>query len=354
MKTNDLIDAIGAVDDKEIAAARTGGVRRRFAPARIALVAAVIAALLLGCLPAMSAADLGPAYDLMYRMNPALAQQLRPVRRSCESAGIRMEVVAADVRGETAEVLISVKDLAGDRIDETADLFDSWSVRSAHDLSGGCVLTSFDKETRTAIFTLEMKTTDGAPIAKDKLTFSLGKLLVNRRKSDRTAIALEPSSLPENVPLTGNVDFRGGSVKDDPHAPERATAEDLRQMGLVMTPAADAERQILEGVSLTAAGYTDGYLRVRLLYRDILRTDNHGFLWLENENGERLEPLFSEVFWADGHRGDGTGCNDSYEEYVFRADASELRNCRLYGDFVTCEELIEGNWRVTFPLTAEK
>ena len=61
-----------------------------------------------------------------------------------------MEVIAANIEGADAIILISLQDIMGDRLDETTDLFDSYSIHTPYAQSGGCSLVDYDDETKTA------------------------------------------------------------------------------------------------------------------------------------------------------------------------------------------------------------
>lgn len=74
--------------------------------------------------PALAAADYEPAYNLLYKVSPTIAQKLKPVRMSCEDNGIKFEVISAYVEGSEAKIFISAQDIDGDKIDETTDLFE--------------------------------------------------------------------------------------------------------------------------------------------------------------------------------------------------------------------------------------
>ena len=67
-------------------------------------------------IPVLAAADVDLAYDILYAVSPQTAQGLKPVRMACEDNGIRMEVIAADFRDNKAQILISMQDLAGDKL----------------------------------------------------------------------------------------------------------------------------------------------------------------------------------------------------------------------------------------------
>ena len=76
-------------------------------------------------------------YELMYLVSPSVAQHFMPVQKSCESNGIEMEVVSAYIKDNTAQVYITLKDLEGNRVDETTDLNDSYNINRAFDCTIG-------------------------------------------------------------------------------------------------------------------------------------------------------------------------------------------------------------------------
>ena len=48
-------------------------------------------------------------------------------------------------------------------------------------------------------------------------------------------------------------------------------------------------------------------------------------------------------FWDDKKVG-------SYEEIIYDISPEDIENYTAYGSFVTCKNLTEGYWQVTFPL----
>ena len=119
----------------------------RAARAQSRAAAALAAAVLCLSLAAPALANADPAYELLYRLSPAAAQLLRPVRKADEDNGIRLEVVSARVEGDTAEIYVTLRDLTGDRVDDTTDLFDSYSIHRPFDSSAACRSAGFDAET---------------------------------------------------------------------------------------------------------------------------------------------------------------------------------------------------------------
>ena len=323
MRSEPLLDAIGDIRADYILEAKRP-VRRR--PVLRALIAAALAAACLsGLVCAMTAADVGPAYELLYHIAPAAAQRLKPVHKSAEDQGIRVEVVSADVAGGRAEAYIAVTDLTGDRVDETLDLFDSYNIRTPRDSTGHCEFVSFDPETKTATFLVTVQNMDGSPFRGGRMTFSVRQFL-SKKETWEGAI---PVTADDDAPTVsaGQVEVRGGSGDG--------------QTAVFLAPG-DSQFAPAEGVAVTAVGEVDGQLHVQVYYRDIGRTDNHGWVWLLPESGPRIMPLGSEAFWDEAHTG-------SYEDYVFDASVS-LDGAALYGEITTCRTLIEGDWEITFPL----
>lgn len=106
------------------------------------------------------------------------------------------------------------------------------------------------------------------------------------------------------------------------------------------------EAIVLEkGAALTGYGIVDNKLHVQVRYTDILKTDNHGNIYLKNKDGEIIHCQYSASFWDDNEA-------DSYEEYVFDIPVDDLNNYEIWGEFWTCSAgSIKGSWQVTFPLT---
>lgn len=55
--------------------------------------------------------------------------------------------------------------------------FDSYSICTPYDQSGGCSLVSYDAGTNTATFMLTIEQTDHILLPGDKITFSVNQLL---------------------------------------------------------------------------------------------------------------------------------------------------------------------------------
>ena len=138
MRKKDISDAIGNINDRYIEEAadfqrkkkRTG--KSSILQKSVAAAASFILVFILS-VSTLVAADFSPAYEFLYTLSPSAAQKLKPVSMISEDNGIKIEVISAYVESGEAKILISVQDLEEDRIDETTDLFDSFSINTSFD-----------------------------------------------------------------------------------------------------------------------------------------------------------------------------------------------------------------------------
>lgn len=335
MKIEDLYNGISGIRPDYLEEADSYKMRKTIRWKKWVAAAACICVCCGSAVPVL-AANNRIAYELLYTISPLIAQKLKPVNISCEDNGIKMEVIAANVEDNKADILMSVQDVEGGRLDETTDLFDSYSIHTPYDQSGGCFLVEYDEEAATAIFKLEIEQMNQALIPGDKITFSVGEILYGKRHSISELKEIDLKNLPIINDYKDNPDIRGGSIID-PDSP------DLEVMRL-MEPNEEAAIVLEEGVTLTGYGILDNSLHVQVRYSDILETDNHGWIYLKNKNGEIDYGQNNVAFWADNE-------TDSYEEYVFNIPVDDLNSYEIWGEFWTCNGgSIKGDWQVTFPL----
>ncbi len=342
MKGKDLIEGMYFIDEKFVQEAEmeTAGhdakKKGKVFPLHKRWIAAVAAATICAALSVPVLAATVPAvYQMLYNVSPAAAQFFRPVQMSCEDNGIRMGVIAAYIHQDTAEIYISIQDLEGDRFDETIDLFDSYTINTPFDATGTCELVNYAPETKTALFLITIKNWNGQRIEGRKITFSVERFLGHKHKSEHTMTDIDLSKAKMDA-QTQLVDLRGMSGE---------LQSFNNQNGAVVLDENNIDLSPVDGVSIHSIGYIRETLRVQVYYEDILKTDNHGFISLKNkETGELLECNGSVSFFDEN----GSG---SYEEYIFDNVPFEmLPHYALYGEFVTSESALEGNWTVTFPM----
>lgn len=330
MKRETISKALNDIDSRYVEeATQPMAARRRVPLKRIAALAAALLLMLSCSVSALAAADVEPAYELLYAVSPALAQTLKPVRMATEDNGIRMEVVSARVEGNTALVYLSLQDLTGSRIDATTDLFDSLLIRRTFDSSNTIQLDHYDEETGTVYYLYQMTQLNGRDIRGKKVTVSLSRFLSRKQNYQGKIPGLDLTTASADAKTQTVSDLRGRSGGS-------TETEVLLLPWLNISPAS--------GASVTAIGFVEGRLHVQLYYEDIARTDNHGLVWLQDDSGHIIQCESSVSFWDEAQRG-------SYEEYIFPvSSAEELTGYDLWGDLILCETLCEGDWQVTFPL----
>lgn len=332
-ESNELLDKLERIDPAYIEAADTAPNKRKRVWAKWGTAVACLCLICGLAIPAMAA--FSPSfYELLYAVTPATAQFFKPVQRSCEDNGIRMEVTAAYIHENTAEIYLSMQDLTGTNFDETVDLFDSYRLHTPFDCTGHCKLANYDPDTHTATFLVTLEQWDRQSIEGEKLTFSVQKLLSGKKSwegiLDGVALNDHLTSAVQTVQprgLSGNLFGSDGG--------KEVTV--LKPAGEIAAP--------VDGVALTGIGYADGRLHVQVYYADILKTDNHGSISLvDRETGEQIDCDGSAAFFDSKRAG-------SYEDYIFTGiEADALGTYVLYGTFVTSAGPVEGNWSVTFPL----
>lgn len=296
-----------------------------------AVAAAAAVCCILVAVPALTAA-VEPVYELMYGISPSVAQFFKPVKRSDTDNGIRLEVVSAHIHGDTAEIYITLKDLSGERIDGTTDLYDSYTIRRAFDSSAYCRRLWYDSETRAVGFLITITTADGSDITDNKVTFTVDTLLSHKSEHKQMEIAIDLSEI-KAAERTQSVHVTGGGGQE--YNPNSFAA---------LVPIAPAALPV-EGVELTGITFSEGRLHIQTRVTDKLERDNHGYLYLISADGTRIDFDASYHFALES-----TGTRVDYIEYVFAVSQEELAEYRLFGDFWITDMVTHGSWSVTFSI----
>ena len=246
-----------------------------------------------------------------------------------------MEVLSAAVYENEAAIYVSLQDLTDqNRIDETTDLFDSYHINRAFDSSASCNRVSFDEETGIATFLINISQWNDQEIGGDKITFYFTEFLSNKSKFEGELTELDLNSVAEANETQKPESFRGGGGKEFDYE----SRFDLKYLvpvdGGVLSP--------VDGVTVTNMGFVDGKLHIQLYFENILSYDNHGYIHLYDEDGNKAE-CYHFSFWDDKKVG-------SYEEIIYDISPEDIGNYTAFGYFVTCKNLTEGYWQVTFPL----
>ena len=297
---------------------------------RWAIAFAAFAGCFLIATPAL-AANVPEAYYLLYLVSPSTAQFFHPVKMSVVDQGIEVGVESAYIHGSTAEAMITVRDLEGDRLDDSLDLYDSYDIRIGFDCTGHCEQIGYDPATKTATFLITISSMDEKNIIQgNKLTFSLSTLLTGKKKNIDVAIPMDWNAIPKTV--------------------ETESAEPYE--GNVMIPG-ESQRKIEEGFYFSGVGYVEGKLHIQLYTQGRSQYDDHAFLYMQDAAGKRIN---GTMLYRGGYQTGDTASEwrADYIDYAFDVPQNELDQWSLYGDFYHATNRIDGNWSITFPLKQEQ
>jgi hypothetical protein len=288
-------------------------------------------------IPAL-AANVPAIYNLMYTASPATAQFFMPVQKSCEDNGIRMEVVSTYIHDDTAEIYVTLQDLTGGRVDETTDLFDSYDINRPFDSAGFCQRVGYDAATKTAKFLIEITEWGNREIAGDKITFSVGSFISEKRAYEDMPLDIRLDNLIDNAPTKEEYIIGGGGNFD---FDANDTARVLDAEGVILSP--------VNGIDIVGIGFVDGKLHIQTSTVQDFKSDNHGYLTLMDDHSARVESDYTVSFISEV-LSDETGARLDNTEHVFPVSQNEIQSYKLYGSFYTSGKYTEGDWRVTFPL----
>ena len=278
-------------------------------------------------------------YELMYLVSPTVAQFFIPVQKISEDNGIKMEVISAYIHDNVAEIYITMQDLIGNRIDETTDLYDSYSINRPFDSLATCQRVGYSKETRTATFLISITEWGNKKIVSDKITFSVRKLINGKQEYKDIPIAVDLTNINHIQPTKKVLIYGGSGPKFEEYIPDFETQVEF------LVPSTPMDFPV-EGIDFTGIGYIDDMLHIQTSVKDSFTNDNHGYFFLSDKDGNKIQYDYS-VSYAENPYSD---TRIDYTEDVFNIPQSELGKYSLLGNFYTSTSFIEGNWQITFPL----
>lgn len=288
-------------------------------------------------------------YEWLYLASPKTAQFFKPVKKISEKNGIRMEVVSAYIHDNVAEIYITLEDLTGERIDETVDLYDSYSIHQPFSASGSCQRISYDEETGKVLFLIRVTQWEDEDIIGDKMTFSVREFIGLKTEYEYLPVNIdlqEADREPELVSKWINGMGRGFEREDGDEIP--------REKVRVLSPGEgepielleeDGKTTVIEGVSISGLAYADGLLHIQKRTEDILNNDNHGYFWLLDENGQVVDYLYQVSYHEEKD-----GVRTEYQEFVFKVAEEDLSKYSVVAHLWITGIHVEGPWQVTFPL----
>lgn len=320
--------------------------KRRPRRLRRIVTLAAAAAVAVGCITPALATHVPEVYQALYAISPAVTQALMPVNESCESSGVKMEVVSAAIDGDTAGVYLTLTDTTGELFGSNApDLYDSYSLHYPARIGqlSQCHLVEYDAKAAAATYYIEIANIGGEQYIGDKFTFSVRQLLIGKQKQTGVGVSYDLSDVPLD-PQTAVHPINGASsIGAMPAEIDRKINGD----GYDFLVPQGSLWQSDDGIfSLTAAGYADGYLHLQYAASKSLAQSNHAELFLHAPNGTQIWHEYT-VSYNDYE-------NDiSYTDFVYPIRCEDLPNCTLSTNMYTTAARMEGNWQVTFRLESK-
>lgn len=328
---------------KSIDSSHKKGIIKRpyFRKPAVAVIVIAIACLCIFITIPTLAAKIDPIYHIIYMVSPGIAQRFIPVQKWDEDNGIRMEVMSSYIRDNMADIYISMKDLEGNRIDDTIDLFDSYSINRPFNCSATCKRVDYNEEDKTAIFLISITQLGNKDIKGSKITFSVKNFISNKQNYDDIEIPISLSKVKDTKD-TQEIFPSGSSGKNYMKyiSGNRVTA---------LKPSEPIKEFPIDGVLLTGIGYVDESLHIQTAVYDNLKKDNHGYFYLKDRNGNVQNSNYTFSFFEQIQQSERV----DYHEHVFNIPKEEIGLYALYGNFVITGKYTEGDWRVTFPLTKD-
>lgn len=276
-------------------------------------------------------------YDIMYLVSPTVAQYFMPVQESSIDNNIKMEVVSAYVHDNIAEIYITMKDLNGNRIDETTDLNDSYSINRPFDGLATAENIGYDEKTKKATFLITISEWGNKKITGDKITFSVKELISGKKVYSKIPIEIDLIDI-DNNPSTHRVSTNGGSGSNyEKYVPNFETT--------ALVPSEPMDFPV-EGIDFTGIAYINDMLHIQTSVKKNSTKDNHGYFFLKNKNGNIIDLDYDFSYAKNPH----TDNRIDYYEFVFDVPQSDIGEYELLGDFWVSTSFTTGDWQVTFPL----
>lgn len=284
------------------------------------------------------AANVPAVHEVIYTVSPVLSQLFMPVKKSCVDQGIKMEVLSAYIHEDTAWIYVTLQDMEGDRVDESTDLYD-YAIFLPYGSAGTCEQTDYDAETKTATFLVRITQWDKKRLEGDKITFSITKFL-SRRETYEGPVELELGAAAKEM-SSQLMDCWGSGGMEISKLQEEEGGKSR-----VLMPQDMPAIFPLKDFGVVGAGYVNGLFHIQAVLYDRLETDSHGYFYLQNAQGERMDASYSVSF----SRKEEERNRKDYQEFVFDVPMDKLEEYELYGYFAVSGLCTEGNWQVTFPL----
>ncbi len=327
-----------------------------------ARVICVIAVLMLGTMTAL-AAGVEDINAILYELWPEAARALRPLNLGDEQAGIRLDVLSAELSDDHYLVTYSLTDLEGDRIDEKVLCYAELDI-DTENCTGRNELLSYDPEKRQAVYGsyFEYSLFPDNPLPKGSDPIRLSVEGIQRIESVITDLwplmegrdyRAEAVQLSAGCSSVQKLVYGEGWVQAEGAAPR------------ILNPENNLHIPLMGNIELCGIGWIDGNLHVQTHISDnevkaerkpydwyyyryscqVFLCDLEGRNMAVDEDFQRQRGNHTWVRWEEG--------GDVWEERIFPIREDEKENYRLEAENENMrsgvEDLLQYEWQVTFP-----
>lgn len=269
---------------------------------------------------------------------------LRPVNKTSEDQGIRIQTLGAVRDGSTTEIYVTLKDLTEDRVNNSLDVYDFHvSGGRAHNAQ----LVHYDAAEKTAIVRFLVQ---GKRLS-NRMSVQISSFLSGAHKEEDYDSGLNLSELLSKKqqnevdtldPLEDWINGWGGE-----------SAQELSEQEFIHVLRQEQTHIKLPGIDwmyISNIGFIDGKLHIQINPDDEMGRYNHGYFFFTDDRGNKQDIPMNSVSYGSYIKG-GTRYGGDYEEYIFDiSDISQLNNLRLKGDFTSYDQFVTGKWETTFDL----
>ena len=273
------------------------------------------------------------------------ADCLKPVRMSCDKAGIRIEVISAGVKDRKTLLVFSLQDLAGERIDadtRTVLYDDLGSYEGA-----AAYMLDYDETTHKSIYAEEIRHSKPVQPEENGITFSMKDLQLTRhsetdliplvKQYGKNAGGVMP---PENLPVWCD---RPGEYQSD-QVPDLKVLDYTHPLNIPLR----------DNLMLTGAGWIDGLLHVQIHHMDRPHAsaknscqDPLVFSLCDDiyaERKDRLPEGVRRLSWDEN----GDRAADWYE-YLFACGPEEMDRFNIVAEIQETLGVLEEKWEIRIP-----
>ncbi|WP_129600385.1 DUF4179 domain-containing protein [Anaerophilus nitritogenes] len=287
-------------------------------------------------------ADAIPSFQkLLSIVSTDIGLLLQPVKKISEDQGIKMEVLGAMNDDEMAVIYFTMKDLTGNRMDKTLDIYE-YSLNGANIFN--CQIIDYDEITKTA--TLRMQANGGEKLNGKKVSLRIGSFLSDKKTFDKVDTGIKLSdikvaNLSQMIALDmSHISGGGGNLYKEFKQKEVIDVLKTDQMNISFPK--------IDFVYISNIGYIDGKLHIQTKWVGD-GVDDHGYFYFVDDLGNEIDIKSANIHFGTDEVGN-TKYGSDYIEYIFDVEDIDVDKLKLMGYFVTKGNYVEGNWETTFKI----